>query len=137
MAKGLTSEQASVLLSFMKEDFFRLHFKGSPPLGLTPEALFKKNSRFMSWVFSYFVGGMRSSALFNLELLRERFAEVVRSKDKYKVFSEKRSKRKALNRRRRSGSKSLFLQQVPFPKTKSVHPAFKGYRRMPGSHGRQ
>ena len=137
IAKELAPKQAYILMRFLKEDFFRLYFKDKPPFGLSPENLFKKNSRFMSWVFSYFVGGIRSSDLLDIELLRARFAKVMHAKDKYALFSEERAYRKRLRRRRQSAAKSLFLQQVPFSKTENVHPSFKGYRRVPGSHGRQ
>ena len=137
IANGLAPEQASILMRFLKEDFFRLYFKDKPPFGLSPENLFKKNSRFMSWVFSYFVGGIRSSDLFDIELLRARFAKVLHAKDKYARFSKERANRKRLKRRRQAGAKSLFLQQVPFSKTENVNSSFKGYRRVPGSHGRQ
>ena len=91
----------------------------------------------MSWVFSHFVGGIRSSDLFDIELLRASFAKVLHAKDKYSRFSEEKANRKRLKRKRQGGAKSLFLRQVPFPKTENVHPSFKGYRRVPGSHGRQ
>jgi hypothetical protein len=137
IAKELAPKQAYILMRFLKEDFFRLYFKDKPPFGLSPENLFKKNSRFMSWAFSYFVGGIRSSDLFDIELLRARFAKVMHAKDKYARFSEERANRKRLRRRRQGAAKSLFLQQVQFSKTENVHPSFKGYRRVPGSHGRQ
>jgi hypothetical protein len=137
LGKGFTNEQASLLIPFLKEDFYRLHFKDNPPVNLSPETLFTKNSRYMSWVFSYFVGCINRSSRFDLKSLRKKFAEVMSNKDKYTEFSEGRANRKRLKRRKQAGTKSLFLQQVPFPKDEKVHPSFKGYRRLPGSHGRQ